>query len=148
MTSSLLSKLDSFLPKMAVANETLAQSMAQDPERNVQVDYVSYVSDEEKPYIEMEIAMVPDATTMASLPEELYDASRPRVIVDANSEAEVEGEDELSVASSSSSASPTASSSSSSASGALSSIAMAASAVPKDAKRAQRAPLIEEIDES
>ena len=57
---------------MAAANETLAESMAQDPETNVAVDYVS---DEEKPHIQMEIAMVPDAETMASLPQELLNAS-------------------------------------------------------------------------
>ena len=65
---------------MAAANKTLAESMAQDPEKNVAVDYVS---DEEKPHIQMEIAMVPDAETMASVPEELLDASRHTMGVDS-----------------------------------------------------------------
>ena len=73
LTSSLFSKLDSFLPKMAAANESLVENMAKDPERNIAVDYVS---DEEKPHIQMEIAMIPDEKTMASLPDELLDISR------------------------------------------------------------------------
>ena len=88
MTSSLLSKLDSFLPKMAVANETLTQSIATNPGRNVEVDYIS---DEEKPYIEMEIAMVPDAETMANLPEDLYGRSRPSVVVDTHKDSSDNG---------------------------------------------------------
>jgi hypothetical protein len=113
--------------------------MAQDPERNVEVDYVS---DEEKPYIEMEIAMVPDAKTMASLPKEFYDASRPDVIVDAQDKKKPSAG-----SSSSSSLTPSLSSStsSSSVSSALSSVDIAASAVPMDEEQPQRGRLIEEI---
>jgi hypothetical protein len=41
---------------MRAANEELEQIMAQDPSINVAIDYIS---DEEQPYIEMEIAQVP-----------------------------------------------------------------------------------------
>jgi hypothetical protein len=45
-----------FLPQMRAANEELEQTIAEDPATNVNIDYIS---DEEKPYIEMEIAKVP-----------------------------------------------------------------------------------------
>jgi hypothetical protein len=41
---------------MRVANEELEQAIAADPHANVAIDYIS---DEEQPYIEMDIATVP-----------------------------------------------------------------------------------------
>ena len=41
---------------MLAANEELEQVIAQDPDSNVAIDYIS---DEEKPYIEMEIQQFP-----------------------------------------------------------------------------------------
>jgi len=53
--SDMLSKLSNFLPQMLAANVELEATIAENPDVNVAIDYIS---DDEKPYIEMEIAKV------------------------------------------------------------------------------------------
>ena len=55
--STLFSKLQSFLPQMASANEKLTEIMLHNPDAKIKVEDIS---DDEKPYIAMEIAMTPE----------------------------------------------------------------------------------------
>jgi len=81
---------------MRVANEELEQAIAADPHANVAIDYIS---DEEQPYIEMDIATVP-----------LSEAEKIEKIDDT---VRVDGGNEGGVGSSSSSSSNSSSTSSS-----------------------------------